>query len=452
MQLFKITSLISKTQWTSAERDQIVSFLISCESSVRDQKYFFDYCKQWKLAPWVCSQLKKHNLFDRLSENTREQFSQIHSQVKKENEARNTEALRFLKAFKENGIEVIVLKGNLLAHTIYFDAGYKRMNDFDILVHEHDWERIQDIYYSLGYIPLGFGWAGEKQKPARFSHVGMSFISPDFSCIIGTQWGLKSPTAGYEVNIKEAWQTAKDFDFMGVNVKQLSLNYNLLHLVLHLGIYKCGIRDTMDIFNLANANGIAEAELTALFKKTRAQEKAWFAFSLAALSSPELSTYAQQLKPATRGFVSRRLKKRLERFGNAGDLHDSYNDYFQDIEKEVIYFNIFPEFHKKLFFYYRILKKILLPKMNMALRLSDQPDNSGSLAQAKARIKAPYFVFSLIAQEIGWTFTLLLFIKLFFDLLFSLKNYLIKKESYFDYLQHRGIDPKAIEKAMKNIQ
>ena len=61
-------------------------------------------------------------------------------------------------------------------------------------------------------------------------------------------------------------------------------------------------------------------------------------------------------------------------------------------------------------------------------------------------------MFSLIAQEIGWLFTFLLFLKLFIDLLFSLKNYLIKKESYFDYLKKRGIDPKTIEKVVKNIQ
>jgi hypothetical protein len=61
-------------------------------------------------------------------------------------------------------------------------------------------------------------------------------------------------------------------------------------------------------------------------------------------------------------------------------------------------------------------------------------------------------VFSLIAEEIGWKFSLLLFVKLFFDTLFSLKNYFFKQESYFSYLKKIGINPSEIEKVVKNIQ
>ena len=43
-------------------------------------------------------------------------------------------------------------------------------------------------------------------------------------------------------------------------------------------------------------------------------------------------------------------------------------------------------------------------------------------------------------------------VALLIDLMVSLKNYFIKKESYFEYLHKRGIDPKSIENAVKNIQ
>ncbi|MDI1353273.1 MAG: nucleotidyltransferase family protein [bacterium] len=449
---FKIASIITKVTWQVAEQEQIRAFVKNLEQDPPQQLQFFEYCRLWKLAPWVHSQLCRQQLIDYFTIETRSLFFELYEKVRSENENRNREALRFLKVFEEQHIEVAILKGNLLAHSVYGDTGYKRMNDFDILVHREDWEKIQDIYFSLGYIPLGFGWSGEKQKAASFSHVGMAFISPDFSCIIGTQWGLKSPTAGYTVNMEEAWGTALDGDFFGVRVKQLSPAYNLLHLMLHMGIYKCGIRDCMDVYNLFLTTLIDEEDLIALLARSGALDKAAFTLCMSNLCSNSLNTLLEKLPVGKDPFIRARLAKRLENFERTGDIHNSYNDYFQDIEKLVIYFNLFPAFHKKLVFYALILKGIFLPNKLMALRLSDAADSESGSETMKARLKAPYFVFSLIAQEIGWSFTFLLFLKLGFDLLFSLKNYFMKHESYFDYLKRRGIDPKAIEKAVKNIQ
>ncbi len=230
---------------------------------------------------------------------------------------------------------MIILKGNLFAHTIYKDVGYKRMNDFDILIKQEDWEKAQDVYHSLGFIPLGFGWSGEKQKVAKFSHVGMSYISPDFSCIIGTQWGLKSPTAAFKVNITEAWKTSRDFNFYDLRVKQLSPEYNLLHLVLHLGIYKCGIRDLMDVYNLILKDQPDPSKFAELAKQSNAIEKAIFTLELAGCCADLNPDYLQALRKHSQsnGFISRRLKKRKVLQEQCGDLQNSYNDYFQDIEK-----------------------------------------------------------------------------------------------------------------------
>lgn len=452
MNNFQIASLLTKVVHSSAEIEELTENLKTISNSHSEQVDFFEYCKKWKLAPWIFVQLNRNNLLQYLSEDVQQSFSIIHSKTKEENEKRNKEALRFLTMFKEQNIDVIVLKGNLFANTVYKDVGYKKMNDFDILIKKADWGKIQHIYSALGYLPLGFGWSGEKQKPADYSHVGMSFISQDYSCIIGSQWGLKSPTTSFKVPIEEAWETASDFNFFGVIVKQLSPSFNLLHLILHMGIFKCGIRDCMDVYNLILTTNYDANELTDLLKRSNAIDKAYFTFSLSNICSHSLKSLLDKLYQDNDNYIMHRLKKRLALYDRTGDLHTSYNDYFQDIEKIVIYFNLFPEFHKKLFFYLKILSSIFFPETEIALKLSDKSDKPTFINKFMARIKAPYFVFSLIAQEIGWTFTFLLFLKLFIDLLLSVKNYFIKKESYFDYLRKLGIDPKTIEKVVKNIQ
>ncbi len=449
---FELASLLTRVNLSQDEKNAILSSLKERKPNA-ERIQFFQYCKDWKLAPMVYSQIVKYNLESHFDIDVLNLFKGQYDLVKTQNTKRNEHAVAFLKVFKEEGIDVIILKGNYLAHTAYNELGYKRMNDLDILIRKEDWDRIQDVYLRLGYIPLGFGWSGEKEKPASFSHVGIAFISPDFSCIIGSQWGIKSPTTSYHVDIENLWQTAQPFNFCGVEVKSLSPEYNLLHLILHLGVYKCGIRDFMDIYNLMRTEKMDETELKRIIQYANAEQKTRFSMTLCNFCCPVFGDkLINEIAEKNKGFLGKRLDGRLKTMKATQDFQTSYNDYFQDIEKKVIYFNLFPQFHLKLLFYLSILRMVYFPKTHIALKLNDQAHIPNLWNKFTSSLKAPYIVFSLIAQEIGWTFTILLFSKLLFDLLFSIKNYFIKSKSYFDYLKERGVDPIEIERVVKNIQ
>ncbi len=454
MNNFQITSLLSKVIISDSEKQDLFKSIKNLCENKAAQTAFFEYCKNWKLAPWVFVRLKRLNLLALFDSEIQQRFSVFYEQIKKENEDRNKEAIKILKAFKKNNIDVIILKGNLFIHTIYQDTGYKKMNDFDILIHPKDWYKVQKIYLSMNYIPLGFGWSGEKQKAAKFSHAGISFISPDYKCITGTQWGLKSPTSKYYVDIDDLWKTAIAFDFYGEKVKQLSPEYNILHLILHMGIYKCGTRDFMDVYNLfLSEYDIDNNKLISIISQSNARDKAFFTFTLSNVCSNVIDlTLIEQIKPADKGFILNRLKSRLKMFMKYGDLHNSYHDYFQEIEMVVFYFNLFPVFHKRVVLYLKLVKLILFPSNEMVLKLSDITEKESAFRKTIARIKAPYLVLGIIAEEIGGGITILLLTKFFLETFFSLKNYFFSKESYFDYLIKKGIPPDDIKSAVKKIQ
>jgi hypothetical protein len=450
---FELASLLSRVNHTEQEALQCKVLVETNLIDKQNQQAFYDYCREWKLAPWIWIQLNRLELHDHLDNEITQHFLEQYTNVKNQNDQRNEVAKQFLKRFSEENIDVIILKGNCLAHEVYHEIGYKRMNDFDILIHKNDWDRIQSIYLELGFIPLGFGWSGEKEKPAKFSHVGMSFISPDFKCIVGSQWGLKSPTTQYKDFIHEAWESAVEFNFLGIQCKQLSPEFHLLHLILHLGIYKCGIRDCMDLYNLLRVKEINSSILLPLLEKSNAVEKAFFSLEIMQLSSPNLAQdILNGLRPKRTSFLMKRLERRLKLQAITGDYQTAYNDYFQDIEKQVIYFNLFTKFHIKFLFYLKVIRLIYFPAKKYVLKLNDLTENAPWYSVVFRRLTTPGRIFSLIAQEIGWKFTILLFLKLGIDLLVSLKNYFIKKPSYFDYLKTKNIDPKEIEKVVKNIQ
>jgi len=452
MNHFRLSADISKINWTSDEKGSIKDRLMLL-NTIELQQELFEYCKTWKLAPWTFSQLKKHDVFLLLKDEIIELFRIEYDKVKVQNSNRNSIVFSVLESFIKNGIDVVVLKGNYLAHVVYQEVGYKRMNDFDILIHKKDWDRVQYIYLRMGFIPLGFGWGGEKEKPADYSHVGMAFISPDYSCIMGSQWGLKSPTSSYNVNMEDVWSSAIEFNFEGLKLKALSNEYTLLHLILHMGIYKCGIRDCMDVYNLILVKDIDQSKFLQIVKESKSLDKAYFTLSMSNLCVKTFSEdLMRKLIGSNRGYLKRRANKRIHSADISGDFQISYNDYFQDIEKDVIYFNLFSQFHLKFPFYLKILKKIYFSNSATRLKLSDKAHSPAIWNKLIGLFKAPYYIFSLIAQEIGWKFTVLLFLKLFVDLISSPINYIFKKESYFDYLKSRGIDPKEIANAVKNIQ
>lgn len=449
---FNLAAAISKAVWNETDHNTIRQALVEFRTEL-DQISFFEYCKKYKLAPWTYIQLSRAGLIATLSPKAVKILQDEYEKVKLKNTNRNKTALLFLQEFKNAGINVVVLKGNYLAHSIYKDIGYKRMNDFDMLVHRKDWDKIQDIYLNLNYIPLGFGWSGEKEEPADFSHVGMSYISADLACITGTQWGLKSPTTTYTEDLNETWATTENFDFEGLALKSLSPEQNILHLILHMGIYKCSIRDCMDIYNIMLCQKVNLDVLETIIIKTNATDKAVFTMKMCNLCCHTFpDSFITSLSSGKRSFINRRLKSRLKMAAVTGDFQLSYNDYFHEVENQVIYFNLFSKFHIKLKYYLKVLRMLFFPKRDVSLRLNDKMHSSTFFDRIVSSLKAPFLIFSMLAEEIGWKFTILLFCKLFFDLIYSIKNYFVKSASYFSYLIKKGIDPKTIEKAVKEIE
>jgi hypothetical protein len=451
---FYIASRLAKIVNTNEEMERFSSHFQALKNNTQMQLQFFDYCKEWKLAPWIFLQLNKNNLFHFLNSDVQQSFKLVYDRVKSENENRAAEALQFLKEFNNQGIEVVLLKGNLFIHTVYNNSGYKKMNDFDMLIHVGDWQKVQKIYHDLDYIPLGNGWSGEKGDVAKFSHTGLSFISPNYHCITGTQWGLKSPTSKYKVDIGHLWANTSKFNFHGLGIKQLSPEYNLLHLILHMGTYKCGIRDCMDIYNLIlTEKKIDYNKLTTIIEHTNANDKAWFTLQLTNLCSDIIDRdFVRSLKPAKNSFLTRRLDSRLKMAAKAGDMQLSYNDHFHIVEMIVFYFSLFPAFHKKIYFFFKLVRQMFFPSGELAYKFSELGKNPSFFQKLIARIKSPYYTFKLIGEEIGLNITLLLFVKLMVETLFSIRFYFIKQETYFEYLRKRGIDPKEIQRVVKGIQ
>ena len=65
---------------------------------------------------------------------------------------------------------------------------------------------------------------------------------------------------------------------------------------------------------------------------------------------------------------------------------------------------------------------------------------------------APYYILSLLAEEIGLKATIFILAKLFVNLILSVSNYIKPKPNYFDFLENQGINPQSVKNMVSNVQ
>src|ERR1700745_4361949 len=91
-----------------------------------------------------------------------------------------------LKHFQTEKIDIIGLKGTALGSFLYGASFYKRMNDFDFLIHLEDLERVKALLRALKYAPVGD--LLDREKDVYTTHHLSPWVHEDLSCVLGIHW------------------------------------------------------------------------------------------------------------------------------------------------------------------------------------------------------------------------------------------------------------------------
>ncbi|ULL16610.1 hypothetical protein DVH26_20485 [Paenibacillus sp. H1-7] len=133
---------------------------------------------------------------------------------------------QILSLFEEQGIEVIPLKGVLLAERYFGHVGARATSDIDLLIHPSDLERAVNWIKSLGFI------LEQERIPSHF-HISYSKPLPNspIPLTIELHWDLlKERTAN--LNINEFWEEARPLEPYK-HIKELSSYHTFYLICLH---------------------------------------------------------------------------------------------------------------------------------------------------------------------------------------------------------------------------
>jgi hypothetical protein len=193
--------------------------------------YFFRQAQIHRLVPLLYYRL--HQLKIKIPLSLEEKLKKISTQNLAKNLILQKELEEVLKKLKAEKIEVIVLKGLFLAHSIYPHLGLRYLGDIDLLVREKDLSAVQDILRRLNYQISGPHQLGFYRFYHRHFHL-MKTLPNQKKILLELHWQIKRESDPFKIEIEKWWERREKFSLYPDLAFSLSPEDTLLYLALHL--------------------------------------------------------------------------------------------------------------------------------------------------------------------------------------------------------------------------
>lgn len=354
-------------------------------------------------------------------------------------------ALPVLDFFSENDIPWILLKGQSLAEEVYGISAYKQMNDIDILVQPANLTKIFNFLKYLKYVSVMQLSEENPRGQEKYSHHWPPFLSQDFSCIWGIYWSLVSPVKKYHLDLESIWKRAQITNFAGRKVLRLQAEDILHHLCLHLNLYKSGLKEVQDIYNLVRHFDRTEKSFNWLLfaeqiHHTGSYDEVYHAFRTAYAYSglSSLDEFAKTLEDK----ISNRMKNFvLKKCLSPQRLLQSRSTYSSRIEKNYAFFTITESPLEKLYFLLKMWTLLLLPPMSELLKISYSESKPSLLRKIKLRMMAPSLASQQFIHDLGLPIHIFLI----------LRHHVVLLRCFFRRLNFKNNKPKEIKDILKSF-
>lgn len=202
------------------------------------------------LGPLVFYSLKNNSLLDGIPQSFREYLLKKYRATGLKNTILFEELEWVLKSLSPLGIDVILLKGTVLAEYIWGNASLRPMADIDLLAREEHCDAIEKLLLASGYVSIPLGHSMETYKEEH-RHIAPLY-NPKKKIFIEIHKDLLSGKTELELDVQGLWKRSVVTDFRGSEVRLLSPEDFLIHLCLHhLAIHDSGLGEIRDLADIA---------------------------------------------------------------------------------------------------------------------------------------------------------------------------------------------------------
>jgi hypothetical protein len=141
------------------------------------------------------------------------------------------ELLRLVGAFKENGIKLAAFKGPILAESVYGDLSLREFCDLDILVHQADVLKAEDLLASYGY-QADFPDRDFRETFLSYQYQ-YAFRNHQTGISVDLHWELFSKGMAFPIQSEDVWSKLTQITIAGREIPTLANDDLVLFLAAH---------------------------------------------------------------------------------------------------------------------------------------------------------------------------------------------------------------------------
>jgi hypothetical protein len=142
--------------------------------------------------------------------------------------------LQVLAYLSDRGLEFLVVKGIVVAHTVYPEASQRPFNDLDLVVRERDWGRTHQYLVEQGFDPQEDMPEPPPKVIPQAVLYELKYWHPEMGLMVEVHFDdiLNAGLASRDV--EGFWQRSKQVVVKGQSMRVMSAEDQLLHLCMHM--------------------------------------------------------------------------------------------------------------------------------------------------------------------------------------------------------------------------
>jgi len=193
-----------------------------------DLPAFLDFADQHRLLGYVYRALQRLGSLGTLPPRSRERAKLAYLRQWQKNERLARELARLSELFERQGVDVLWLKGPLLAQRFHGDVGARSIADLDVLVKGgRDLEHVERLLLADGYA-RAYGLLFGRRLSRAFTH-HFSYRSGDV--VVEVHWVLQRHFT-FGIDYARVWRDAVQMSFRGRACRATSDEYELVLQIL----------------------------------------------------------------------------------------------------------------------------------------------------------------------------------------------------------------------------
>jgi hypothetical protein len=142
------------------------------------------------------------------------------------------ELISLIRVFSEHGIDVIPLKGPLLAATAFGNVALREFGDLDVLVRRENFDQASELLAQLGYHQTA-GSLNDGGASNVDDQLGRDFPRKDGKVDVELHWSFIQRWLGFNMDLEALWQAPASISVGGMKMLNLPAEILLLYLCAH---------------------------------------------------------------------------------------------------------------------------------------------------------------------------------------------------------------------------